>query len=76
MPNKYRVQSKEGGSGVKYYTLMEIEEAYRNQCLDLTEEEIKEKAKKVHSQLNTLDVSWRRSNKRFYKMKDSQSIIL
>lgn len=60
---------------MKYYTLTEIEEAYRRQSPDLTEEEIKEKAKKVHSQLNTLDVSWRRSNKRFYKMKDSQSIV-
>jgi hypothetical protein len=61
---------------MRYYTLIEIEEAYRHQSPDLTEEEIKGKAKKIHSQLNTLDVSWRRSNKRYYKMQDSQSIIL
>lgn len=61
---------------MKFYTLIEIEDAYRCQCPDLTEEEIKEKAKKIHSQLNTLDVSWRRSNKRYYKMQDSQSIVL
>lgn len=61
---------------MKFYTLLEIEDAYRFQCPDLTEEAIKEKAKKIHSQLNTLDVSWRRSNKRYYKMRDSQSIVL
>lgn len=61
---------------MKYYTLIEIEEAYRRQSPDLTDEEIKDKAKKIHSQLNTLDVSWRRSNKRYYNMRDSQSIVL
>ncbi len=53
---------------MKYYTLAVIEDAYRCQSPELTETEIKEKAKKIHSQLNTLDVGWRRSNKKFYQM--------
>ncbi|HML32898.1 hypothetical protein [Sporomusa sphaeroides] len=55
---------------MRYYTLSVIEEAYRRQNPELTEAEIKEKAKKIHSQLNTLDISWRRSNKKFYRMNE------
>jgi len=61
---------------VKYYTLIEIETAYQYQYPNLTEAEIKEKAKRIHSQLNTLDISWRRSNKRFYKLQEFHKIDL
>ena len=59
---------------MKYYTLTVIEDAYRRQNPELTEAEIKEKAKKIHSQLNTLEISWRRSNKKFYRMNEFQNI--
>lgn len=59
-----------------YYTLIEIEDAYRYQYPNLAEAEIREKAKRIHSQLNTLDIRWRRSNKRYYKMQDLQNIVL
>ncbi|WP_371363634.1 hypothetical protein [Sporomusa rhizae] len=59
---------------MRYYTLSVIEDAFRRQDPELTETEIKEKAKKIHSQLNTLDISWRRSNKKFYRMNEFRNI--
>ncbi len=59
---------------MKYYTLTVIEDAYRRQNPELTEAEIEEKAKKIHSQLNTLEISWRRSNKKFYRMNEFRHI--
>ena len=45
------------GSTMKYYPLSASEEACRHQNQELTEAELKEKAKKIHSQLNILDIS-------------------
>lgn len=50
----------------KYYTLETLEDIYRNQYPSLAENEVKEKAKNLHRQLNTLDICWARSNRRFY----------
>jgi hypothetical protein len=50
----------------KYYSLEILEDIYRYQEPGLSEIEIKEKAKNLHSQLNTLDIRWARSNRRFY----------
>jgi hypothetical protein len=44
-----------------------LEDLYERECPQLSAQEIKENAKKVHRQLNTLDVQWRRSNLRFYR---------
>jgi hypothetical protein len=52
---------------MKYYTLDVLERAYRRQYPDLSEIEIKEKAKQLHKELNTLEIRWKRSNKRFYQ---------
>jgi len=50
----------------KYYSLEMLENIYRCQDLSLSEKEAKEKAKNLHRLLNTLDVYWARSNRRFY----------
>lgn len=55
---------------MKYYSLEELEAMCRQEDNSLTDEEIRQKAKKLYSQLNVLDVSWRRSNRRFYQMTD------
>lgn len=52
---------------MKYYTLEMLENYYRRENSELPESEIKERAKKLHSQLNTLDIRWKRSNRRFYR---------
>ena len=55
---------------MKYYTLDMLEQLYRLEYPDLEEMEIKKKAKEIHQQLNTLDITWKRSNRRFYKMNE------
>ena len=63
----------------QHYTLEMLEDLYRCKDPSLPEEVIKDKAKKLHRQLNTLDISWARSNRRFYshnQLQDfSQSFI-
>ena len=53
---------------MKYYTLNMLEQLYRLEYPKLEEFEIKNKAKEIHQQLNTLDIAWKRSNHRFYSM--------
>lgn len=53
---------------MRYYTLDALERLYRQEHPDLPDREIKERAKQLHRQLNTWDIRWRRSNRRFYKM--------
>ena len=50
----------------RYYTLEVLEYTYRSQEPNLSEKEVKKKAKNLHRQLNTMDVYWARSNRRFY----------
>jgi len=52
---------------MKYYTLDMLERAYHQEYPDLPENLIKEKAKQLHKKLNTLDIHWKRSNRRFYE---------
>ncbi|MDR3561760.1 MAG: hypothetical protein P4N59_10045 [Negativicutes bacterium] len=51
---------------MKYYTLETLERIYRRECPQLTDDEVRGKAKELHRALNTLDISWKRSNRRFY----------
>jgi hypothetical protein len=53
---------------VKHYRLEELEAICRQEDGSLTDEEIQQRAKQLHAQLNVLDVRWRRSNRRFYQM--------
>lgn len=53
---------------MKHYKLEELETLCRQENSSLTDEEIPQKAKQLHAQLNVLDVRWRRSNRRFYQM--------
>ena len=55
---------------MSYYTLETIEDMYKQEFPKLNLEVIREKAKKIHRQLNTLDIHWRRSNQRFYQNSD------
>lgn len=51
---------------MKYYTLQALEAMYLKENPDWPEELIRNKARDIHRQLNTLDVSWKRSNRQFY----------
>lgn len=51
-----------------YYTIDKLQEMYRREQPDWSEDKIQKKAQTIHKLLNTLDVYWRRSNKRYYKM--------
>ena len=53
---------------MKYYRLEELETIFRQEDSSLADEEIQQRAKQLHAQLNVLDVRWRRSNRRFYQM--------
>ena len=53
---------------MKHYRLEELEAIFRQEDSSLTDEEIRQRAKQLHAQLNVLDVRWRRSNQRFYQM--------
>lgn len=55
---------------MKHYRLEELETICRQEDSSLTDEEIQQKAKNLHTQLNVLDVRWKRSNRRFYQMMD------
>jgi translation initiation factor 2 beta subunit (eIF-2beta)/eIF-5 len=50
----------------RYYTLEMLEEFYRCQDPNLSEKIVEEKAKDLKRVLNTLDISWVRSNRQFY----------
>lgn len=50
----------------RYYTLEMLEEFYRCQDPGLSEKVVEEKAKDLKRALNTLDISWGRSNRQFY----------
>ncbi len=50
----------------RYYTLNMLEEFYRCQDPSLSEKVVAEKAKDLKRALNTLDISWVRSNRQFY----------
>jgi len=50
----------------RYYTLEMLEEFYQCQEPGLSKEAVVEKAKTLKRALNTLDISWARSNRRFY----------
>lgn len=52
-----------------------LEDIYRNQEPNLPEKEIKERAQKLHRKLNTLDISWIRSNRRFYSHNQLQDFL-
>lgn len=49
-----------------YYTKEEVLQMVREADEHLTAEQALKKAQDIHRALNTIDVSWRRSNKRFY----------
>lgn len=50
----------------RYYTLETLEDFYRCQDPGLSEIAVKEKAKNLKRLLNTMDIGWSRSNRRFY----------
>lgn len=50
----------------QYYTLDMLEDLYRCKEPSLSENVIEEKAKNLKRLLNTLDIGWARSNRRFY----------
>jgi hypothetical protein len=52
---------------MKYYTIEMLENVYFDKYPELTADVIREKAKRLHTVLNTLDINWRRSNCRFYR---------
>lgn len=51
---------------MKYYTTEMLETMYREKYPELKDDVIRQRAKKMHSQLNTLDIRWKRSNRMFY----------
>jgi hypothetical protein len=55
---------------MKYYTIEMLETMYREKYPELEDDVIRERAKKMHSQLNTLDIRWKRSNRIFYSNSD------
>ncbi len=60
----------------KYYSLEMLADIYRLQDARISDEEAIEKAKDLHRQLNTLDISWARSNRRFYTHNQLQDFLL
>lgn len=60
----------------KYYSLEMLADIYRLQDSRLSDEEAREKARELHRQLNTLDISWARSNRRFYTHNRLQDFLL
>ena len=55
---------------MKYYTIKILQNMYREQYPELTANVIWERAREMHSQLNTLDIHWKRSNRMFYNNTD------
>jgi hypothetical protein len=51
---------------MRYYTLEMLKHMYSCQYPNLSADTINEKAHRLHTLLNTLDINWRRSNYRFY----------
>ena len=51
---------------MKYYTVEILETMYQDKYPELEINTIRIKTKILHTQLNTLDMDWRRSNRRFY----------
>jgi hypothetical protein len=58
-----------------YYTLEMLEDFYRCQEPNLSEKAIEEKAKNLKRVLNTLDIGWARSNRRFYTHNQLQNLF-
>jgi hypothetical protein len=52
---------------MRYYTLEILERIYRREFPELADDEIRAKAKELHRLLNTMDIAWKRSNRRFYE---------
>lgn len=52
---------------MKYYTIEMLESVYLDNDPELTADVIREKAKRLYTLLNSLDINWRRSNYRFYR---------
>ena len=50
----------------QYYTLDMIENFFRFEEPQLSEKAVEEKAKNLKRLLNTMDIYWARSNRRFY----------
>ncbi|AJQ29028.1 hypothetical protein [Pelosinus fermentans] len=50
-----------------YYTIAMLQDMYRREQPNWPEEKIQNMARRIHKLLNTLDVHWRRSNKRYYQ---------
>lgn len=55
---------------MKYYTIKRLEAMYHEKYPELSSNAISERAKALHSQLNTLDIRWKRSNRLFYSNSD------
>lgn len=55
---------------MKYYTIRILETMYREKYPELAANVILERARTLHSQLNTLDIRWKRSNRLFYSKID------
>lgn len=51
---------------MKYYTINALVAAYRQEHPEWTDELVHSKAKELHTHLNTLDMHWKRLNRRFY----------
>jgi hypothetical protein len=51
---------------IRYYSKDRIKAMILAEEPELSEAQITEKAVQIHRALNTLDIHWKRSNKRFY----------
>jgi len=56
----------------RYYTLKMLEEFYWCQDPSLPEKIVEKKAKDLKRALNTMDISWGRSNRQFYSHNQPQ----
>jgi hypothetical protein len=59
---------------MKYYSIEMLETMYREKYPELEVNIIRQRAKTMHSQLNTLDTRWKRSNRMFYRNIDMYGI--
>ena len=58
----------------QYYTLEILVDFYRCQDSSLSEKVVEEKAKSVKKVLNTMDICWARSNRRFFTHNQLQNL--
>ncbi|MBP2655792.1 MAG: hypothetical protein H6Q73_3361 [Firmicutes bacterium] len=59
----------------QYYTLDMLENLYRFEEPNLSEKAVEEKAKSLKRVLNTMDIYWTRSNRRFYSHNQLQNFL-